>query len=136
MYGSPDYQTVGLLGPTLTTPRTVSDGRHLSTWRRQGQPRQGWAAIIPLVVGLAMIEGVSALNWIAVGDYFGRRSFASLVGIMTVFHSTGALIVPVVSGWIFDQTQSYALVLLIVSPVILVSGVAFAFARRPSPPVI
>ena len=97
---------------------------------------QGWAAIIPLIVGLAMIEGVSALNWIAVGDYFGRRSFASLVGIMTVFHSTGALIAPVVSGWIFDQTQSYALVLLIVSPVLLISGVAFALARRPSPPVV
>lgn len=97
---------------------------------------QGWTAIISLVVGLAMIEGVSALNWIAVGDYFGRRSFASLVGIMTVFHSTGALIAPVVSGWIFDQTQSYALVLLIVSSVLLGSGIAFALARRPSPQMI
>ncbi len=53
-------------------------------------------------------------------------SFASLVVIMTVFHSAGALIAPVVSEWIFDQTQSYPLVLVIVSPLLLVSGVAFA----------
>lgn len=95
---------------------------------------EGQAAIIPLVVGLAIIEGVAAVNWIAVGDYFGRRYFASLMGIMTVFHSMGSLILPVVSGWIFDQTQSYTLVLLIVSPLLLVSGVAFALARRPLPP--
>jgi len=96
---------------------------------------EGRAAILPLVGGLAMIEGVAAVNWIAVGDYFGRRNFASLLGIMTVFHSTASLISPVVSGWIFDQTQSYVLVLMIVSPLLLVSGVAFALARRPLPPV-
>ena len=95
---------------------------------------EGQAAIISLVVGLAIIEGVAAVNWIAVGDYFGRRYFASLMGIMTVFHSMGSLISPVVSGWIFDQTQSYTLFLLIVSPLLLVSGVAFALARRPLPP--
>ena len=91
----------------------------------------GTAAAIPFIVSLVAIEGVATLNWIAVGDYFGRRSFATLVGIMTVFYSIGALLAPVATGWIYDQTDSYSLALKILAPALVVAGVAFGVSRKP-----
>ena len=71
---------------------------------------------------------------IAVGDYFGRPSFASLVGIMTLFRSAGALISVAVSGSIFYQTRTN-LVSVIVYPMLQFSEAALALARRALPPV-
>ena len=68
-------------------------------------------------------------------DCFRRQSFGSLVGIRTLFHRAGALISLAVSGWIFYQTPNHNLVLVIVSPMLLQPGAAFALARRALPPV-
>ena len=91
----------------------------------------GTTAAILFVLALVAIEGVATLNWIAVGDYFGRRSFATLAGILTVFHSIGALLVPVATGYIYDQTDSYSLALKILSPALIVGAVAFGVSRKP-----
>jgi len=90
----------------------------------------GTAAVI-FVTGLAVVEGVATTNWLVVGQYFGRKHFGSLVGIMTVFHSLGSLLSPVISGWVFDSTHSYSGVLLAAAPLFLLGGVAFLMARKP-----
>ena len=87
------------------------------------------SAIYSFIIGLAMVEGISALNWIAVAEYFGQKSFASLVGIMTVFYSAGALGLPVFVGWIYDRTMDYSVVLMIMAPLLLVSGILFGTAK-------
>ena len=92
---------------------------------------EGTAAAMLFIVVLVSIEGVATLNWIAVGDYFGRRSFATIVGIMTVFYSIGALLAPVGMGWIYDQTDSYSTALKILAPALVVAGVAFGVSRKP-----
>ena len=86
---------------------------------------------IVFVIGLAIVEGIATTNWLAVGQYFGRRHFGTLVGIMTICHCFGSLIFPYLSGWIFDQTQSYDLVLLITAPLLLLGGLAFVMAKKP-----
>ena len=91
----------------------------------------GTAAAIPFIVALVSIEGVATLNWIAVGDYFGRRSFATIVGIMTVFYSIGALLAPVVMGWVYDRSDSYSTSLTILAPALVIGGVAFGVSRKP-----
>ena len=90
----------------------------------------GTAAVI-FVTGLAVVEGVATTNWLVVGQYFGRKRFGSLVGIMTVFHSLGSLLSPVISGWVFDSTHSYGGVLLAAAPLFLLGGIAFLLARKP-----
>ena len=40
----------------------------------------GHAGAIIFVLALAVVEGVSSVNWIMLGDYFGRSRFASLMG--------------------------------------------------------
>ncbi len=72
---------------------------------------------------------------IAVADCFRRQSFASLVGIRTLFHRAGALISLAVSGWIFYQTPNHNLVRVMVFPMLPLRGAALALARSPLPPV-
>jgi MFS family permease len=93
---------------------------------------EGTAAAVSLMVSLAVVEGVASVNWITVGDYFGRSHFASLMGVMSAFLNVGSAIAPVLSGWVFDQTQSYNLVLLTSAPLFLAGGILFALARKPT----
>ena len=55
----------------------------------------GYGAAAMFVVSIAATEGIATLGWLAVGEYFGRRSFGSLVGIMTVCFGVGSLAAPV-----------------------------------------
>ena len=90
--------------------------------------------VLIFVLCLAVVEGVTSVNWIMVGDYFGRGRFASLMGFMSVFHNIGLVIFPIYAGWIRDTTGSYDLALVTMAPLFVVSAFAFALARRPPPP--
>jgi len=92
------------------------------------------AGVVIFVICLAVVEGVSSVNWIMVGDYFGRSRFASLMGFMSVFHNIGLVIFPIYTGWIRDTTGSYDVALATLAPLFVVSAFAFALARRPPPP--
>ena len=90
--------------------------------------------ILLFVLCLAIVEGVTSVNWIMLGDYFGRGRFASLMGFMSVFHNIGLVITPIYAGWIKDTTGSYDLVLATLAPLFVVSAFAFAMSTRPDPP--
>lgn len=83
-----------------------------------------------LILSSATGQGVSSLAWITVGEYFGRRSFGTLVGVMTVFYGVSGLIVPALAGSVFDRTGSFVPVLVGVGILQAVSAVAFLLARR------
>ena len=95
---------------------------------------EGTAAVVIFILGMAVVEGVTSVNWIMVGDYFGRMRFASLMGVMSIFHNVGLVITPIFSGWVFDHTQSYTLVFLPFIPLYVLSGLSFAMARKPTLP--
>ena len=90
--------------------------------------------VIIFILCLAVVEGVTSVNWIMLGDYFGRGRFASLMGFMSVFHNIGLVITPIYAGWIKDTTGSYDMALATLAPLFVVSAFAFALATRPSPP--
>ena len=93
-----------------------------------------WSALIVFILGLAIVEGITSVNWIMVGDYFGRNRFASLMGAMSIFHNIGMFIAPIYAGWIRDTTGSYEIVLMTFAPTFVISGLMFALARRPTLP--
>ncbi len=93
-----------------------------------------WPALIVFILGLAIVEGITSVNWIMVGDYFGRSRFASLMGAMSVFHNMGMFIAPIYAGWIRDNTGGYEIVLATFAPTFVLSAVMFALARRPAHP--
>ena len=93
---------------------------------------RGDAAAWFLIISSATGQGVSSLAWITVGEYFGRRSFGTLVGLMTVFYGVSGLIVPALSGAAFDRTGSFVPVLLVVGMLQAVSAGSFALVKRPA----
>lgn len=94
----------------------------------------GDVGILFFVMLMAIEQGCSTLNWVALGNYFGRRSFATLMGIMSTCFNIGMLISPIYAGVIFDRSHSYTLVLLTFIPVYLTSGIFFLVSRRPNNP--
>ena len=92
----------------------------------------GYGAAALFVLSIAATEGIATLGWLAVGEHFGRRSFGSLVGIMTVSFGVGSLLAPVAAGWAFDRTGTYAAVLIVAVLLQLGSGVCYFLARPPS----
>ena len=87
--------------------------------------------IYPFAVGLAILEGAAVLNWVLVGNLFGRRSFATLTGIISVFYSAGMMLSPLFLGWMVDRTGGYTESLLVLTGLYAASAVLFAIARAP-----
>jgi MFS family permease len=65
-----------------------------------------------LPIGLSMTMGTVPLNWALIGDFFGRRTFGTLRGIMGVGYGLGTFLSPIYAGWVFDRTGNYFEVLL------------------------
>lgn len=61
-----------------------------------------------LPIGLAITMGTVPLNWALIGDFFGRKSFGTLRGIMGIGNGLGTFLSPIYAGWVFDSTGSYA----------------------------
>jgi nitrate/nitrite transporter NarK len=88
-------------------------------------------AAIPLfVVAFTLMEATIPLHWVMVADFFGRKSFGTLRGIMSSFYSLGAFASPVMAGWVFDRTQSYTLALVVLGASIGLGGVFFCLLER------
>ena len=92
---------------------------------------RGDAAAWLLITAAALGQGVSAAAWIALGSYFGRRSFGTLVGMITVAYGVSGLIFPSLAGAAFDRTGSFTLALLVIAGLQAASAGAFALVRRP-----
>jgi MFS family permease len=82
----------------------------------------------------AVMQGTIPLNWVMIGDYFGRKNYATLRGFMSIAYTGGTMGMPVFAGAMFDTTQSYELVVWIMIALYLLAGVWFAFLRAPAPP--
>ena len=87
--------------------------------------------VFPFVAGMAVLEGASVLNWVLVGNIFGRRNFATLTGIISVFYSAGMMLSPLFLGWMVDRTGGYTESLLILTGLYGLSAVLFILARAP-----
>ncbi len=92
---------------------------------------QVWPLALFIVL-LAFSETGNFLSWAILGDFFGRKSFATLRGSQNLSGHLMGMGTPWLVGWIFDQTESYfwGLVILIV-----VYGLAaVVYGTLPSPP--
>ena len=94
----------------------------------------GILGMLLFVVGIAIVEGITSVNWLMLSDYYGRARFATLMGFMSLFMNVGMFFSPWVSGLVKDAVGNYYWVLAVFTPLYLVSAVAFLFATRPSPP--
>lgn len=94
----------------------------------------GLLGLLLFVVGIAIVEGITSVNWLMLSDYYGRGRFATLMGVMSLFMNIGLFVSPLAAGYVRDATGSYYIILAVFTPLYLVSGLAFLFATRPDPP--
>ncbi len=86
------------------------------------------------VVVFAFMQAIIPLNWVLIGDYFGRRSYATLRGFMSIFYTIGTMGMPVFAGWVFDHTQSYTIVVWVTTGLFLASSLWFSGLKPPAHP--
>ena len=91
-----------------------------------------WQLLV-FVVLLAFAESVSAVTWSLIGDFFGRKSFATLRGGVTTVHSFLSMGTPVFAGFVFDYTKSYFWALILI--IALYSAACVSFWVLPKPRV-
>ncbi len=90
---------------------------------------QLWLFVVVMAVG----EGITVLNWATLGDFFGRRNFATIRGTMGLIFTWGMVIMPVLVGFIFDRTQSYSAAIWLFAALGALAVVVWAVLRPPKP---
>ena len=95
----------------------------------------GMTAVALFVLGTAAAEGGNAVQWAALGQFFGRASYATLFGITSGAFNVGMFLTPIFAGWIRDtQDESYTLALAVFAPLYALGAVLCLFLKRPNPP--
>lgn len=84
-------------------------------------------------IAFIVLDGVVPLNWALIGDFFGRKSYATLRGIMGILYSIGVFFSPIYAGRVFDTTQSYQQALLVFTGLLILCALLFATLRKPAP---
>ena len=95
---------------------------------------EGKLAVFLFIALVAIDHSVTPLSWVSVGNYFGRRSFSSLFGVIIPCINVGMLISPIYLGWVRDTTDSYQLALISFLPVYAISAFLFLIMRSPPLP--
>ena len=86
------------------------------------------------VLLLAVAESANPLNWVIMGDFFGRRAFATLRGWQHLPDQLMSMSTPVWMGWIFDHTGSYYWALLPLAVIYGLSACVYWTLPRPARP--
>lgn len=83
---------------------------------------------------LAIAESANPLNWAILGDFFGRRAFATLRGWQHLPDQLMSMSTPVWMGWIFDHTGSYYWALLPLAIIYVLSACVYWALPQPALP--
>ena len=86
------------------------------------------------VVLLAFAESANPLATAILGDYFGRRSFATLRGWQHLPDQIMSMTTPVWMGYVFDSTGSYSWSLVPLASMYVLAAGFFWWLPRPPPP--
>ena len=85
--------------PALSVAPLLSDSGYWQLWS--------------FTILFILLDASFPIVWATVGDFFGRRHFATVRGSMSFFYMWGSFAGPVLAGAIYDQTESYMTVLWI-----------------------
>ncbi|MBI4331218.1 MAG: MFS transporter [Chloroflexi bacterium] len=83
---------------------------------------------IPLI---AAVEALYAVVRATLGDFYGRRHFATISGFVTLFVTSGSMLGPVIAGLAYDRTGGYSLAIQVSLASFALSAISFWMLRRP-----
>jgi sugar phosphate permease len=81
-----------------------------------------------------VVEAIFPVGWATVGDFFGRKSFATIRGTMSFFYLWGPALGPVITGAVYDHYHSYGPMMSAFVVLAVAAGGLYAFLVKPSPP--
>jgi sugar phosphate permease len=81
------------------------------------------------------MEAIFPVGWATVGDFFGRKSFATIRGTMSFFYLWGPALGPVITGAVYDRYQSYGPLMPAFIALSLISGVLYMSLQKPQAPL-
>ncbi len=87
--------------------------------------------MVLFAVAFSVTDGAAGLTWALIGDFFGRRAFATLRGGVNLLAGLGAFVTPIVAGRVFDVTHSYYWALLPFAAIYVVAAFIFFILRSP-----
>ncbi|MSQ40709.1 MAG: MFS transporter [Dehalococcoidia bacterium] len=100
------------------------------------------AALIPGLLGaflFAILFGIGFGGrgplYVAIrGDYFGRKNFATIVGVSSLVPNL-TFAIPIAVGWWYDRVGDYTLPFLLLGVINMVGAFLILWAKPPKPPV-
>jgi sugar phosphate permease len=92
---------------------------------------EGEWALWTFTLLFTIVEAIFPVGWATVGDFFGRKSFATIRGSMSFFYLWGPALGPVITGAVYDRHQSYAPLMSAFIATSLVAAALYAFLRKP-----
>ncbi len=93
----------------------------------------GMALVFAVLYGFAF-GGRGPLLISIRGDFFGRRSFATIMGMSQTVLMVGTIAGPVFAGWVYDTTNSYSSAFLLMAAINIFAIVLLLAARKPVMP--
>lgn len=88
-------------------------------------------ALWSFTVLFTSIDASFPVVWATIGDFFGRKYFATIRGTMAFFYTWGGVLGPVIAGAVYDRSQSYAGALWGICVVLLIGAALTAMLIRP-----
>jgi MFS family permease len=82
---------------------------------------------------ITFVEAIFPVSWATVGDFFGRKSFATIRGTMSFFYLWGPALGPVITGAVYDRHQSYAPLMSAYIATFIIAAGLYALLRKPAP---
>lgn len=77
------------------------------------------------------IDASFPVVWATIGDFFGRKHFATIRGTMSFFYTWGSVVGPVIAGAVYDRSQSYVATLWGLCGILLVGAALTALLIKP-----
>ena len=91
-------------------------------------------ALWTFTILFTFVEALFPVSWATVGDYFGRKHFATIRGSMSFFYLWGPALGPVITGYVYDRHQSYAPLMNAYIAIALIAGLLYLSLREPKLP--
>ena len=95
-----------------------------------GPPGQVWVGVL-FVVLYALGESGNLVSWGLIAEFYGRRNYGSVRGIMNFVQSPLSLPAATWLGWMFDQSGSYQLALIPLAVAYGCSALLYSGLKRP-----
>ena len=86
-----------------------------------------------LTYGIGWGGGATTMSVVR-ADYFGRRAFGTISGLMDAVQMFGLVLGPVFAGWVYDTYESYYLAFMLFAAAGAIAAIMMVFVRPPTKP--